>query len=78
MATVARVHRGEGSSGVEWGSGVVARLARGAAKPTVVVAGRGSGSGGDSVRLEVVKEAAASGVRWELCSGDEMGKRSGG
>uniref|UniRef100_I1Q6L6 DUF834 domain-containing protein n=1 Tax=Oryza glaberrima TaxID=4538 RepID=I1Q6L6_ORYGL len=65
MATVARVQRGEGSSGVEWGNGVVARLARGAAKPTAVVAGRGSGSGGDSVRLEVVKEAAASGVRWE-------------
>ncbi len=44
---------------------MVARLARGAAKLTAVVAGRGSGSGGDSVRLEVVKEAATSGVRWE-------------
>nr|BAD61987.1 hypothetical protein [Oryza sativa Japonica Group]BAD62161.1 hypothetical protein [Oryza sativa Japonica Group] len=52
MATVARVHRGEGSLRVEWGSGVVTRLVRGAAKPTAVVAGRGSGSGGDDKRLE--------------------------
>jgi hypothetical protein len=39
---------------VEGINGSVAGLARAAAKPAAVVAGRGSGSGGDDMRLEAV------------------------
>nr|BAD36169.1 thaumatin-like protein [Oryza sativa Japonica Group]BAD36238.1 thaumatin-like protein [Oryza sativa Japonica Group] len=58
-AMAARVGSGGGSPVVDWGSGAVDGVRRGAVMPTSVVAWRGGGASGDEVQLEATNGSAA-------------------